>query len=59
MAVRHISVLQLLRIKPNAECCDCSREIDGAPESEVWTISNNSLIYCPKCARYEGIGSED
>jgi predicted nucleic acid-binding Zn-ribbon protein len=43
----------------NAECCDCSKEVDGAQEEEIWTIWNGNIIYCPKCASYEVIGPED
>ncbi len=59
MAAQYIQTWKLLQIKPNAECCDCSKEVDGSPEDEIWTILNKKLIYCPKCASYEGIGPND
>ncbi len=58
MGATYITAAQLLHIKPNAECCDCSKEVDGAPEEQIWTIWNKSIIYCPKCANNEGIGPE-
>ncbi len=59
MAAQYINAGQLRRIKPNAECCDCGKEVNDAPESQTWTIWNKKLIYCPKCASYEGIGPEN
>lgn len=59
MAAQYIPAYKLLRLKPNAECCDCAKEVDDAPDNEVWTIWNGNIIYCPKCARNEGIGPHD
>lgn len=59
MAAQHIAVWNLLQLKPNADCCDCGKEADGSPKEEVWTIRTKNLIYCPKCASYEGIGPND
>lgn len=59
MGAQYITASKLVKLKPSAECCDCSKEADDSPEDEVWTIWNNKLIYCPKCASHEGIGLED
>jgi len=58
MAAQYIEAWKLLKLKPSAECCDCGKEVDSAPENQLWTIWNGKLIYCPKCASYEGIGPE-
>jgi len=59
MPAQYISAGELARKKPNACCCDCSKEAADRPESEIWTIWNGSMIYCPRCASYEGIGPDD
>lgn len=55
---QHLTASELLRIKPKAECCDCSLEATDANEESVWTIWHNGHVYCPKCAKYENIGPE-
>ncbi|WP_153305892.1 hypothetical protein [Desulfogranum mediterraneum] len=59
MAAQYVSAWKLLQLKPNADCCDCGKEVDGSLEEGIWTIWSNKLIYCPKCASYEGIGPND
>ena len=59
MGAKHITASKLLQIKAYAECCDCSKGVDDAPEEQVWTIWNQGILYCPKCATYEGIGPND
>jgi len=54
MSMIKIQVWQLQKINIGIECCDCALEIDGRPELEVWVKLNN-LIYCPRCARNEGL----
>ena len=58
MSAKHITAASLVKQMPNAECCDCSKEADAAHEEETWTIWNQKIIYCPRCARYEGIGPD-
>ena len=59
MPAQYILAGDLVVKQPNAECCDCLADPNDAPEEQTWTIWNNSLIYCPKCASYEGIGPND
>lgn len=56
MSAQYVTALDLFQKKPNASCCDCKKEAAEAPEQQVWTIWNNKLIYCPDCAKKEGIG---
>jgi hypothetical protein len=59
MNVIFLPVYKLLEIVPNAECSDCSKEAEDAPEEQIWVIYNKSVIYCPKCAEYEGFDTSD
>lgn len=58
MPAKHITAKILVLKKPNAECCDCSLEVADSPEEEIWTIWNEHHIYCPRCAKNEGIGPD-
>jgi len=59
MSARYISAEELVKLKPNAECCDCCREVNDSDEDKIWTIWHNGHIYCPECAEYENIGPEN
>lgn len=50
-----ITIQNLLKIFPQAECCDCSKSPEDYPEDQVWTIYKDSIIYCPECAKKEGL----
>lgn len=50
-----IPVSNLLTLFPQAECCDCGRNPEDDAENTPWVIYHESIIYCPKCAKYENI----
>jgi hypothetical protein len=54
MTAKYITVDNLLKLEPNAECSDCSKEANDAPTEQTWVIYNKTVIYCPKCADDEG-----
>ena len=61
LPAQHFTAEKLLRMKPNASCCDCGLEVDEVAHDhpqQVWTIWNGTMIYCPKCAANEGVGYE-
>jgi hypothetical protein len=58
MTAQHVKAYRLLATKPGASCCDCGKEVGDAPEEQIWTIWNRKMIYCPKCAKNEGIGPD-
>jgi len=59
MKVKHVTVELLKEKVPTASCCDCTNEVDLAPDNEIWTIWNGTRFYCPECASNECIGPED
>jgi hypothetical protein len=59
MPTVHIRAEDLFRIHSSAGCCDCTAEAADAPDDEVWTIWNETMIYCPKCAESKNIGRSE
>ena len=59
MNIKHVTAEALKANNPTAACCDCPREVDQAPDEEIWTIWNNTRFYCPECAKNECIGLND
>lgn len=55
MSFFRIRVAALLRRRPGAECCDCAEQAEFRPDDQLWTIYNGSIVYCPRCAEYEGL----
>jgi hypothetical protein len=51
---RFTSPTELLKVFPNAECCDCGAGPDGAREDIPWGIYHGDIIYCPQCRNREG-----
>jgi hypothetical protein len=58
MSARHVTASLLIRERLSASCCDCGKEAAQESESKVWTIWNREMIYCPACARHEGISPD-
>jgi hypothetical protein len=50
-----ITVANLLKIFPQAECCDCSKNPEDCPEEQLWIVYHDNIIYCPQCAKNENI----
>lgn len=59
MKVQHVTAERLKASVPAAGCCDCTNEVDQAPDNEIWTIWNGERFYCPACAHNECIGPND
>jgi hypothetical protein len=57
--VQHIPAGKLIRIRPGAECCDCMKQAEFAPEEQAWTIYRENIVYCPACAKREMNGPND
>ena len=55
MSARHVKASLLIRERSRASCCDCGKEAAQESEGKIWTIWNREMIYCPACARHEGI----
>ena len=55
MESQYIQAGELVKNKPWAECCDCAKETNDAPEEEIWVIGPNNHIYCPSCAENENL----
>lgn len=58
MPAQHVTAWNLFKSQANTSCCDCSKEVasvvDRDPE-QTWVIWNGRFVYCPKCAKREGI----
>jgi hypothetical protein len=59
MIVRHVMVSLLIREYANATCSDCKKEASQEPEGKVWVVWQDTLMYCPACARHKGIDQRD
>lgn len=59
MSAQYLTVSELLRRMPGAACSDCGEDLSDRAESEVWTIWNRTMVYCPQCAHEEGVGPDD
>ncbi len=55
MIVRNVMVSLLIREHPEAYCNDCQKKESQEPEEKVWTVWNETMMYCPTCTREEGI----
>jgi hypothetical protein len=44
MGAQHIAAYKLLRIKPNSECCDCSKEVDDAQKRRFGQFGTLTLF---------------
>jgi hypothetical protein len=52
---KEVSISNLLKLFPQAECCDCSKNPENCPEDQFWIIYKENIIYCPKCAKNKGL----
>lgn len=56
---KYVTKNQLLKVIPNAECCDCGLEADNYSGLYKWIIYHKKIVYCPRCAEHEGWGFEE
>jgi len=50
----YIAADKLVKLKPNAECCDCGADPSEYGGQYLWVFHDNRLVYCPECADNEG-----
>ena len=56
MSAKYIRADNLATIDPEAHCWDCGDEAAKSPPEDIWTIWNDDILYCPRCAEDEGAG---
>lgn len=59
MPVQHVKASALVSKNWNACCVECKDKAAAAPKESMWTIWTADMIYCPECAKREGIGKDD
>ncbi len=59
MPIQHLKASALARKNCNAFCIGCSERVTEAKDEGFWTIWTSDMIYCPRCAKGEGIGKGD
>lgn len=59
MPIEHLRPSALRRKHSRAFCFSCGKEAADAPDDAVWTIWAPEMVYCPSCAKDEGIGPDD
>jgi len=55
MSFYKIDVAQLLKLFPQAECCDCGKNPEDDSSDALWVVYHDNIIYCPKCAINEDL----
>lgn len=59
MPIEHLRPSALCRKQWRAFCFSCGKEAANATDDAVWTIWAPEMVYCPSCAKDEGIGPDD
>ncbi len=57
--VQHLKASALVVKRWSAFCVECGDKAAGASGDGLWTIWTSEMIYCPACAKREGIGPDD
>ena len=59
MPVQHLKASALVKKQWGAFCCECGKNAADATDDSLWTVWTVEMLYCPKCAKGEGIGPDD
>lgn len=60
MPIQHMKASTLAQKVWNAFCYGCrASAADADGDEALWTIWTSDMVYCPKCAKKEGIGKDD
>lgn len=59
MPVKHVKPSTLTQTVWTAFCYECHASAADATDEALWTVWTRDMVYCPKCAKEEGIGPGD
>lgn len=59
MPVEHLTPSALIRKQWRAFCFACGKKPTDATDDALWTIWAPEMVYCPPCAKGQGIGPDD
>ena len=59
MPIEHLKPSALTRKQWGAFCFECGKKAAEATDDTLWTVWAPDMLYCPSCAKEEGIGPDD